>query len=167
MSTADSGRWTLSVSSSGSILSGRYGWSGQGAGVKWVSVPHRPVAGRLPWLCRALHPAPVCGVESVYHRSFVIRGDTISLLPTYRESLLSEPNDLWNSFAPAGLAPMPGSHLVRVEDAIDDDRYVVRTEIPGVDPAKDIDVSVHGRQLVIKAQRTEKKTEKGYSEGHP
>ncbi|WP_040836141.1 Hsp20/alpha crystallin family protein [Nocardia brevicatena] len=88
----------------------------------------------------------------------------MSLLPTHRESLLSELNDLWNSFAPAGLAPVSGSHLLRVEDAVEDGRYVVRTEIPGVDPAEDIDVSVQGRQLVIKAQRTERKTEKGHSE---
>ncbi|WP_280460332.1 Hsp20/alpha crystallin family protein [Nocardia carnea] len=88
----------------------------------------------------------------------------MSLLPTHRQPLLSELNELWSSIAPTGLTPMFGTHLLRVEDTVEDGRYLVRTEIPGVDPAEDIEVSVQGRQLVIKAQRSEKKTEKGHSE---
>ncbi|MGW0046876.1 Hsp20/alpha crystallin family protein [Nocardia cyriacigeorgica] len=89
----------------------------------------------------------------------------MSLLPAHhRQSLLPELNDLWNAVAPTGLAPMFGAHLLRLEDTIEDGRYIVRAEIPGIDPAKDVEVSVQGRQLTIKAERTEKKEEKGRSE---
>jgi HSP20 family protein len=56
------------------------------------------------------------------------------------------------------------TQLMRLEDEIEDGRYVVRAEIPGVDPAKDIDIMVHDGQLTIKAERTEKKETKGRSE---
>jgi HSP20 family molecular chaperone IbpA len=88
----------------------------------------------------------------------------MSLLPAHRQSLLPELNDLWNAFAPTGLAPMFGAHMLRLEDAVEEGRYIVRAEIPGIDPAKDVEVSIQGRQLTIKAERTEKKEEKGRSE---
>lgn len=88
----------------------------------------------------------------------------MSSLPAHRESLLPDLSDLWNVFAPSGLAPVWGSHLLRVEDTVEDGHYIVRAEIPGIDPATDVEVSVQGRQLVIKAERTEKHEEKGRSE---
>lgn len=88
----------------------------------------------------------------------------MSLLPAHRRSLLADFNDLWNAFAPTGVAPMWSPHLLRVEDSVDDGHYVVRAEIPGVDPVKDVQVSVQDRHLVIKAERTETKEEKGRSE---
>ncbi len=45
-----------------------------------------------------------------------------------------------------------------------DGRYVLRAELPGIDPAKDIDITVRKGQLTIKAERTEKKETKGRSE---
>lgn len=85
----------------------------------------------------------------------------MNLLPAHhRQSLLPELNDLWNAVAPTGLAPMFGAHLLRLEDTVEDGRYIVRAEIPGIDPAKDVEVSVQGRQLTIKAERTEKKEER-------
>ena len=48
-------------------------------------------------------------------------------------------------FAPfeagAGLFPFVTPEI-RIEQLMEDGRYVVRAEIPGVDPAKDIDVTV-------------------------
>ncbi|MBF6241087.1 Hsp20/alpha crystallin family protein [Nocardia otitidiscaviarum] len=58
---------------------------------------------------------------------------------------------------------MFGAHLLRVEDTVEDGRYVIRAEIPGIDPA-DAQVSVQNGQLTIKAERTERKEEKGRSE---
>ncbi|MBB5916724.1 HSP20 family molecular chaperone IbpA [Nocardia transvalensis] len=88
----------------------------------------------------------------------------MSLLPAHRPgSLLSEFADLWNSFPP-GMMPVFGGRLLRVEDTVDDGRYVVRAEIPGIDPAKDLEVSVHNGQLTIRAERSEKHEEKGRSE---
>ncbi|RVW01897.1 Hsp20/alpha crystallin family protein [Rhodococcus xishaensis] len=55
-------------------------------------------------------------------------------------------------------------HMIRVEEHLDADRYTVRAELPGVDPAKDVDISVREGQLTIKAERAEKKEEGTRSE---
>lgn len=55
-------------------------------------------------------------------------------------------------------------HLIRVEDHVEDGHYILRAELLGVDPAKDVDVSVRDGQLTIKAERTEKKEEGTRSE---
>ncbi|MEV2225947.1 Hsp20/alpha crystallin family protein [Nocardia vinacea] len=87
----------------------------------------------------------------------------MSLIPVHPTSLLPDLNDLWNAFTPPGLAPF-GTHLLRVEDTVEDGHYIVRAEIPGIDPEKDVEVSVQERQLTIKAERSEKHEEKGRSE---
>ncbi len=45
-----------------------------------------------------------------------------------------------------------------------DDSYEVRAELPGIDPSKDVDVTVRDGVLTIKAERTEKKESTGRSE---
>ncbi len=92
----------------------------------------------------------------------------MSLLPVYRQPgvLLPDFDDLWNALAAplSARATALGPHLVRVEEAFENGRYVVRAEIPGIDPAKDVEVSVSDGRLTIKAERTEQKEEKRYSE---
>ena len=56
------------------------------------------------------------------------------------------------------------TQLMRLENEIEDGHYVVRAEIPGIDPAKDVDITVRDGRLTIKAERTEKKETKGRSE---
>jgi HSP20 family protein len=56
------------------------------------------------------------------------------------------------------------TQLIRLEDEMKDGHYVVRAEIPGIDPVKDIDIMVRDGQLTIKAERTERKDAKGRSE---
>jgi HSP20 family protein len=56
------------------------------------------------------------------------------------------------------------SHLIRLEDEMEDGHYVIRAELPGIDPDKDVDITVRDRRLTIKAERTEKKETKGRSE---
>lgn len=90
----------------------------------------------------------------------------MNLLPAHAHrpgSLLPDISDWWNSFTP-GLAPMLGGHMLRVEESVDEGRYVVRAEIPGIDPAKDVEVSVHGGLLTIKAERGESREHDGHSE---
>ena len=41
---------------------------------------------------------------------------------------------------------------------------MIRAELPGIDPAKDVDITVTDGQLTIKAERSEKKESKGRSE---
>ncbi len=54
--------------------------------------------------------------------------------------------------------------MIRVEEHLGDDRYTVRAELPGMDPAKDIDISVREGQLTIKAERAETQEEGTRSE---
>jgi HSP20 family protein len=64
----------------------------------------------------------------------------------------------------ASLRPVLGSHVLRVEDEMKDGNYELRAEIPGIDPAKDVDVTVRDGVLTVKAERTEKKESNGRSE---
>ena len=57
-----------------------------------------------------------------------------------------------------------GSHLMRVEDEMKEGSYEVRAEIPGIEPDKDVDITVRDGVLTIKAERTEKKESNGRSE---
>ena len=91
----------------------------------------------------------------------------MNLLPVHRHqgSLLPDFADLWAAFTPVGtMSPVLRTHLLRLEDSIDDGRYVVRAEIPGVDPAKDLEITVADGQLTIRAERTVQNEEKGRSE---
>lgn len=54
----------------------------------------------------------------------------------------------------------PFLHDLRVEEFRDDGTMVVRAELPGVDPDKDLEVSVKEGVLRIHAQRTEGSTHK-------
>jgi len=63
------------------------------------------------------------------------------------------------------LRPVTG-HLMRVEDLVKDDSYVVRAELPGLDPEKDVEVTVANGILTIKAERREEETGKHHSEFH-
>jgi HSP20 family protein len=58
-----------------------------------------------------------------------------------------------------GVAPtMP------VEDFMEDDQYVVRAELPGVDPDKDVTVTVDSDVLTIHGERREDKKDKNLQE---
>jgi HSP20 family molecular chaperone IbpA len=58
------------------------------------------------------------------------------------------------------------ANALRIEDRLEDDRYVVRAEIPGVDPDKDVQITVAEGILTISAERREEISEKGRSEFH-
>lgn len=91
----------------------------------------------------------------------------MSTLPVQRESrsFFPEFSDLLAAFpAFGGLRPVFDTRLMRLEDEMKDGRYQVRAEVPGVDPEKDIDITVRDGHLTIKAERTEKKDFDGRSE---
>ena len=52
-----------------------------------------------------------------------------------------------------GPPPFLTGQVFRLEEAIRDDRYVIRAELPGLDPENDIEVTVDGRILTIRAER--------------
>jgi HSP20 family protein len=47
----------------------------------------------------------------------------------------------------------------RVEDYVRDGTYVLRAELPGIDPDKDVEITVEGTTLAIRAERREEHTE--------
>ena len=91
----------------------------------------------------------------------------MSNLPSQRprRSFLPAISELFSDFPSwIGLHPMFESHGIRLEDEMEEGHYVVRAELPGIDPAKDLDITVRDGRLTIKAERTEKKESKGRSE---
>lgn len=59
---------------------------------------------------------------------------------------------------------MGTSDLLRVEEVTDGDDFVIRVEIPGVDPDRDIEISVDAGRLVVKARR--ERREETDEDGH-
>jgi HSP20 family molecular chaperone IbpA len=57
-----------------------------------------------------------------------------------------------------GPPPFLTGHVFRLEETIRDDRFVIRAELPGLDPENDIEVFVDGRILTIRAQRRQQDT---------
>lgn len=55
---------------------------------------------------------------------------------------------------------------VRIEEFTDDDKYVVRAELPGLDPEKDIKVEVANGMLTISATRLQEEHDAARSEFH-
>jgi HSP20 family protein len=60
--------------------------------------------------------------------------------------------------------PLIGAQMVRVEDYVDDGHYVLRAELPGIDPKKDVDIMIENDVLTIKAERREEKKDGHHSE---
>jgi HSP20 family protein len=65
----------------------------------------------------------------------------------------------WFSLMPFG----PGQSF-RVEDYTEDGKYLVRAELPGIDPAKDVEITVDSGLLSIHAERREETKEDRHSE---
>jgi HSP20 family protein len=58
----------------------------------------------------------------------------------------------------------PETYGIRIETHAEGNTYVVRAELPGIDPAKDVEVTVTDGVLTMHAQRTEQQTERHHSE---
>jgi HSP20 family protein len=65
----------------------------------------------------------------------------------------------WPSWGPFGAA-----HPFRVEDYTEEGRYVIRAELPGLDPDKDIEITAEAGILTIRAERQEEEKEAHRSE---
>jgi HSP20 family molecular chaperone IbpA len=59
-----------------------------------------------------------------------------------------------------------GTPLVRIEDYVEDGTYVLRAEVPGLDPEKDLEVTVSGDTLSIRGERREEEQDKRHHEIH-
>jgi HSP20 family molecular chaperone IbpA len=88
-------------------------------------------------------------------------------LPVRRRtrSLFPELSELFAGFPSlAGFQPVFDTRMMRLEDEVKDGSYEVRAELPGIDPAKDVEITVRDGTLTIKAERSEKKEFNGRSE---
>jgi len=75
--------------------------------------------------------------------------------PSSPEVALPEFSELFALSRLTGLRPALDTRVMRLEDEMSDGRYPVRAEMPGIDPARDIDITVRDGQLSTKAGRTE------------
>ncbi|MFF4964374.1 Hsp20/alpha crystallin family protein [Streptomyces sp. NPDC001037] len=71
----------------------------------------------------------------------------------------------WFETLPArfSMPTMSELYTVRIEDYTEDDRYVMRAELPGMTP-EDIDVFIADGVLTVQAERTERDVTKNRSE---
>ena len=53
------------------------------------------------------------------------------------------------------MLPFGSNATFRVEDYVDDGKYMIRAELPDVDPEDDVEVTVEGGLLTIRAERRE------------
>src|SRR3974377_1044930 len=74
-------------------------------------------------------------------------------VPAALRALFPDPPPGWPEAPSAGLRGFSSAQTFRVEELVREDQYVIRAELPGLDPATDIEVTVHGRTLNIHADR--------------
>ncbi|MEQ4725910.1 MULTISPECIES: Hsp20/alpha crystallin family protein [unclassified Nonomuraea] len=65
--------------------------------------------------------------------------------------------------SPWGMLRTPEG-AIRIEDYIDNSNYVIRAELPGMDPDKDVEIIVSGGMLRLHAERREERKEAHRSE---
>ncbi|MEU8865720.1 Hsp20/alpha crystallin family protein [Streptomyces umbrinus] len=58
----------------------------------------------------------------------------------------------------------PGTHGIRIEERLTDGTYVLRAELPGVDPEKHVEITVAEGLLTLRAERTEETKDKHHTE---
>ncbi|MEU9190202.1 Hsp20/alpha crystallin family protein [Streptomyces sp. NPDC048484] len=72
----------------------------------------------------------------------------------------------WMESGFPGAHTVPGTHGIRVEELLTDGTYVLRAELLGIDPSKDVEITVTEGVLTLRAERGEKTTEKYRTEFH-
>ena len=72
--------------------------------------------------------------------------------------------EIWDLFEASW--PFSTRHPIHIEDFVEEGAYVVRAELPGLDVAKDVDVSATNGVLTIKAKREETTRQQHRTEFH-
>lgn len=70
----------------------------------------------------------------------------------------------WFEALPGGLPFGPEGRFIRIEEGQEDGAYVVRAELPGIDPDRDLELTVDHNVLTIRAERGEESQDKHRSE---
>ncbi|MFJ8160071.1 Hsp20/alpha crystallin family protein [Streptomyces sp. NPDC096136] len=60
--------------------------------------------------------------------------------------------------------PGPGTHPIPIEVTSSGGTYTLRAEMPGLDPEKDVEITVDGDTLTVSAEHTESTEDKDHSE---
>lgn len=83
-----------------------------------------------------------------------------------RRSLFPDFMDWFGADLPRfpGWRASTGTHPIAIEVTSQEGQYVLRAELPGMDPEKDIRITVEGDTLTVSAEHTESKEEKDHSE---
>lgn len=89
----------------------------------------------------------------------VVRRETRRTLPDLFDWAEGLPNLL-------SLPVHPAMRGMRLEEYVDDGTYVVKAELPGIDPEHDVVVKVRDGMLSITAERKEEKHGDGHTEFH-
>jgi HSP20 family molecular chaperone IbpA len=87
-------------------------------------------------------------------------------LPARRHAVPARFPDLldWLDTPWPAVLPFGSAQTFRVEDYTEDGRYMICAELPGVDPEKDVEVTVESGMLTIHAERREEAKEGRHSE---
>lgn len=87
-------------------------------------------------------------------------------LPARRRAVPARFPDLldWLDTPWSAVMPFGAAQTFRVEDYTDDGKYMIRAELPGVDPDKDVEVTVDSGTLTIHAERREETKQDRHSE---
>ncbi|MER6972855.1 Hsp20/alpha crystallin family protein [Nocardioides sp. NPDC000445] len=72
----------------------------------------------------------------------------------------------WLETESAAMRSFGTAPYIRVEDFVEDGNYVVRAEMPGVDPNKDIQIDIAGDVMTIRGERREEEHDRNRSELH-
>ncbi|MER5301233.1 Hsp20/alpha crystallin family protein [Streptomyces lasiicapitis] len=70
----------------------------------------------------------------------------------------------WMDSGLPGVLTTPGLHSIRIEESLKDGVYILRAELPGVDPAKDIELGIAEGVLTLRAERGTETTAKHHTE---
>ena len=65
----------------------------------------------------------------------------------------------WPSLRSVVESTLEGAEPMRIEETVEGDQLVIRAELPGIDPDKDVEISVQDRTLHIRAERRQETKE--------
>jgi HSP20 family molecular chaperone IbpA len=87
-------------------------------------------------------------------------------LPARRHPVSARFPDLldWLESPWPAVLPFGSAQTFRIEDYTEDGKYMIRAELPDLDPEKDIEVTVEPRTLTIHAERHEETRQDRHSE---
>jgi len=87
-------------------------------------------------------------------------------LPAHRHAGPARFPDLldWLDSPWSAVLPFGPAQTFRVEDYTEDGTYMIRAELPGVDPDKDVEVTIESGMLTIHAERREETKQDRHSE---